>query len=363
MLSLIRYLKEKGVEVDVLVPGGGAIEKELVTLDVKYYKFKFYDNVYEQNNYFAWCKGIFKFILNILILFKVRKNIKLKEYTLIHTNSSVTVFGIMLSKMLNIKHVWHVREFGEMDYNLSFFPTNSSFSFFARKSDGIISISKAIFTSRIKRIIRKGNKPHSKIIYNGIYDEKYLTHNFIERNIFNKEEFIFSIVGAIIRNKQQLEAIKIIHELKNNGLKVKLFIVGDGDKEYLKNIEEFVNQNSLQENVELMGYLSDVKDIYRKTDVFLMCSKNEAFGRVTVEAMGNGIPVIAHKSAGTLEIIEDNVNGLFYRNNNEAVSKALKLLSDPSHYKKLSNAAHKTVKSKFTTEIYGSSYLKFIEEI
>jgi glycosyltransferase involved in cell wall biosynthesis len=44
-----------------------------------------------------------------------------------------------------------------------------------------------------------------------------------------------------------------------------------------------------------------------------MCSKNEALGRVTIEAMSRGTPVIGFDNAGTSEIIKHAYNGFLYK--------------------------------------------------
>ena len=53
--------------------------------------------------------------------------------------------------------------------------------------------------------------------------------------------------------------------------------------------------------------------LFRKASGYLMCSKNEAMGRVTVEALFNGCPVIGYDGGGTPEIIKDGINGFLFK--------------------------------------------------
>jgi glycosyltransferase involved in cell wall biosynthesis len=63
------------------------------------------------------------------------------------------------------------------------------------------------------------------------------------------------------------------------------------------------------DGVRFIGYLDDPTPYYCHADVALMCSSDEAFGRVTVEAMKLGLPVIGIDSGGTNEIIVDGRTG------------------------------------------------------
>ena len=69
----------------------------------------------------------------------------------------------------------------------------------------------------------------------------------------------------------------------------------------------------LRDYVRFEGAQRNVKKYYEKADVFLMCSKSEAFGRVTVEAMMSGCLVIGANSGCTPELIKNKKTGLLYK--------------------------------------------------
>ena len=64
--------------------------------------------------------------------------------------------------------------------------------------------------------------------------------------------------------------------------------------------------------MKFFGYVENTLPLIRGADVLLMCSRYDAFGRVTVEAMKLGKPVIGAKSGGTTELISEGFNGLLY---------------------------------------------------
>ena len=84
-----------------------------------------------------------------------------------------------------------------------------------------------------------------------------------------------------------------------------------------------------------------------------MCSKNEAQGRVTIEAMFYGCPIIGFNSGGTKEIIKDGENGFLYDNEQEAVDRLELLIKDTSINDSLITNAHKTAINSFSIEKYG----------
>lgn len=97
-------------------------------------------------------------------------------------------------------------------------------------------------------------------------------------------------------------------------------------------------------NVTIMEHTSDIKSVYAKTKVLLMPSKYESFGRVGVEAMASGIPVLAEPTPGLLESLGDA--GTFAdRDDVEAWETALRALLKPAKYGKVSKLAKARSKS------------------
>src|SRR5262249_58037516 len=75
--------------------------------------------------------------------------------------------------------------------------------------------------------------------------------------------------------------------------------------------------------VEFWGYVPDPERAFLEADVALMCSRNEAMGRVTAEAMSACRPVIGFDSGGTTELIDPGRTGLLYRGGAEALAACM----------------------------------------
>lgn len=116
-------------------------------------------------------------------------------------------------------------------------------------------------------------------------------------------------------------------------------------------------------NVEIMAHTPAIKSVYGQTRVLLMPSKYESFGRVGVEAMASGIPVLAEPTPGLLESLGDA--GTFAdRDDVEAWETALRAILRPARYGKLSKLALARSKSLAETrEVQLMTLSQFIPEL
>lgn len=81
-------------------------------------------------------------------------------------------------------------------------------------------------------------------------------------------------------------------------------------KEYRRRLERLIQQLNLRDRVSLIGRMDDISDLYCALDVFVSASHSESFGLAIVEAMASGTAVIATKTDGAQEIIEDGKSGI-----------------------------------------------------
>ena len=114
-----------------------------------------------------------------------------------------------------------------------------------------------------------------------------------------------------------------------------------------------------------MGEVKNMSFVRNTVDIELVCSRFEAFGRVTIEAMNNGLPLIGANAPATDEIICDEVNGLLYEvnNPNDLARQIDRLIRDVSLRKKLIQNERKSVKNKYTDAIMLNHVERIIDAI
>lgn len=305
MLNLMLDLRKRyDVEPVVLMPCGGELEKNLQEEKISYFISKHYIWAMEKC---PWVPSLIYRIKAILInpiaFSRTAKQLKNSNIDLIHTNTSISQAGAQLAKKLKIPHVWHVREYGELDYHA----INIYGKHYIQKKFGEASCVIAI-SDAIQKFYKKSICPNANIVrvYNGVKDTFTTDHAV-------GEKINFCCVGLIRDTKNQFELVRAAKILADQvGDRFVLHLIGGGDPDYIQGINDFVQENHLAENVKLWGYRNDVTNILKDMDVGLMPSLHEAFGRVTVEYMLECMPVIGADSGGTPELIRDGETGYLY---------------------------------------------------
>lgn len=142
------------------------------------------------------------------------------------------------------------------------------------------------------------------VVYNGID----LSNCIIKTDYDFGENYKILHVGRFspVKNHDLLiNAFSVIaQEIKN----VKLILVGAG--ELLEIIQKKVFDLGLIDRVEFMGQQENVYQYYHEADVFVLPSVYEGMPMSIIEAMGTGLPVIASKVGGIIDMIDNDVNGV-----------------------------------------------------
>jgi glycosyltransferase involved in cell wall biosynthesis len=161
----------------------------------------------------------------------------------------------------------------------------------------------------------------------------------------------YLLVGAVGRLSDEKgfdRLIRSVHELRNSGLKVKLWIVGEGDqREPLQNL---IAALGCGEDIRLLGYRSDVRELYEALDVFALSSLREGLPNVLLEAMALEVPVVATRVAGVPQLIRDGENGLLVAPNDvPALAQILRqLLTNADLRNRLGALGRRVVESRYS---------------
>lgn len=267
----------------------------------------------------------------------------------VHANSSVVGIAPALKEALHRPLIWHIRELPERQYLLHLDAGRRGYGRALRTADRLIAISEAV---RADILSYTGPRAKPVMIYNGVLPQA----RYAECRRTNDERwtspapFTFAMLGLIHPSKGQEEAVRALAIVRRSRPDARMVIAGDGkDAAMLRTIQEL----GLADAIDVRGFVPDVWPILRGSHALLMCSRNEAMGRVTVEAMAAGLPVIGHASGGTLELVQDGVNGLLYPGGADALAeRMLLLLSDPALARRLGDDASRIAEQRFSIERY-----------
>jgi glycosyltransferase involved in cell wall biosynthesis len=205
--------------------------------------------------------------------------------------------------------------------------------------------------------------PKITVIHNGIDLREFRPYEgrrLQSRSLLEVDDstFLIGMIGDIKPLKGQevlLEACKL---LKDSPRKFKVIVVGEqkgDDKGYLEILKDCIDRYGFQERVRFTGFIDNIRSVYEALDLVVVPSYTETFGRVIIEAMAMGVPVIASRTGGIPEIILDRMNGvLFETGNPQQLADGIRefLEDDGRLAQRLRVEARRTVEAKFNDEIF-----------
>jgi glycosyltransferase involved in cell wall biosynthesis len=125
---------------------------------------------------------------------------------------------------------------------------------------------------------------------------------------------IIGLIGRFDPQKGQVLLLEALNACTDKKVCVCLLgepTLGEGIS-YFQKIEKTMDENQLQDRVFIRPFREDITTFYKAIDVFVMASKAETFGMVTIEAMACGVPTIGSNAGGTPEILEYGKLGLLF---------------------------------------------------
>lgn len=279
---------------------------------------------------------------------------KNRNIQIVHSNGSVFTIGYFIAKEMGIKHVWHIREFQDIDFGYAPLCGWNDLKRKIYNSDAVIAITQAIYKhwnlekARCAFCIRDAVRSASEI-----------------RNIFPKEKYFIFCSAHLSDNKGTDFAIEAFGESQLFQIGYKLILIGECNAAYRKRLDQLIDKYQIENAVEFVGYCANIKSYFLHAAAFLMCSLNEGMGRVTVEAMFYGCPVIARNSGGTIEFIQQGINGFLFSNKSECI-EWMKKVTNKQYMMDLKSIIHNasvTAYNDFSEEIYSQKILSIYQKI
>ena len=346
MCIVAETLRKEGNNVYVLLPEKGPIEEELKDRGIQYFIIKSHSWIEadKKNTIQHNLKMIIKKYVNLFAIKKIKKILQKYRINIVHNNSSSSYVAVKAAQKLNIKTVWHFREFLEEDHGIRISRFFNSKNIIENCSAGI-AISKSIY-DKFSKIYKN---LYIKLIYNGIKVDDF----YNEKKILQNGTVTISIIGRVSAGKGQKELIDAIKIIRDEGISnILINIVGDDTYKYAEDLKEYVKENKLDKMVEFIKPTKDIQKIYKNTDILVVASRNEAFGRVAVEGMLSSCLVIGANTAGTKEIVKDMETGILYNQGDDKdLANKLKLAIDNNEkMNEIIIKARDYAKKKFNSE-------------
>lgn len=253
-------------------------------------------------------------VVDMLKSYRIVKRISLEnKYQIVHCHSPIGGVICRLAcrkarkkfgtKVIYTAHGFHFFDGASKNAWLIFYPIEKLCS---RFTDVIITINqedykraKKFHAMDVKYI--PGIGVHTQEFRNIIIDKKFMR----EELGFDEDDFIIMSTGQISVRKNHEVIIQALSKITDS--KVKYLIVGFGELE--EKLKQLVNELGLEKRVVFAGYRGDVKKLLHSVDVFAFPSLQEGLPVSLMEAMCVGLPVVASKIRGNVDLVADGKNG------------------------------------------------------
>lgn len=354
-LSLLSGLTERGVEPIVVLPGKDGLYEVLLDLGIDVVYAPVRPNVYPK---YGTLKELLLFIprllywhiLNVRSFSILTKYLEGQHVVLVHTNVSIMDIGYRLAKKLHVPHVFHIREYADKDFGLHYFPTKKHFhDMFVSAGCHTICI-----TKDVQRYHGLDGVGSSSVIYDGVCPFSALTKPKIKKRYFfyagriQPGKGLLSLVRAYWKYANAVNCVDI----------VPLLVAGEvSDASYYGEIESFIKNNGMSENITLLGPRDDVYELMQDALAIVIPSVFEGFGFCMVEAMFNGCLVIGHNTGGTKEQFDNGRQmtgeeiGLRYDTEDDLAQCLSEVAShEPEYYSRTIEIAADVVSKLYSTE-------------
>lgn len=358
LLSLIKGIRKinKNIEITVLIPlkygKRGQAKKLFLGSGIKI-KQILYRNNYKEVGARKLLEQYMCDLCNFVAVGVVCLYSKRKHFDYICSNSSAVDVGARAAQLTRIPHIYYVREFMEEDHGIEY-RNKIRMKKLLESSRYIIFISKAI-EKKYRSLYKLQN---TCWFYDGFVLADYYMKN---RSILDNKIIHFIQVGNYSDGKGTLNSVKLISRLINKGIEnVRIEFVGNGSDAYKEQMTALIAEEGLQNYIKMSPYNMDIKEKLQKTDILLMNSRSEGFGRVTVEGMLAGCLAIGRNSGGTQEIITDGKNGLLFDSETDFVNIIQRVIKDRKHYKQIAQKGQKWAAKQFEYKRSAQNFIDFI---
>ncbi|MBU0502988.1 MAG: glycosyltransferase family 4 protein [Candidatus Omnitrophota bacterium] len=310
------------------------------------------------------------FLKDLMVIIRIIRYIKKYRIDLLHVNSLDMRSGIA-AYLSGVPFIGHLRVI---------FPFTWRDCLFVGLSRKVIAVSKAVVEEFTKRFV--GYKDKFIIIPNAVEAPGPIVPAGLRQEYsLNKDVLLIGSVGRIDPWKGYEYFIESAYLLKKEIPGAVFFIIGDifignqAEEDYLTYLKKRVSDLNMREYFYFTGFKENIFNVIAALDILVIPSieikskkglKTEGFGRIAIEGMAIGVPVVASDIGGLREIIEDGVSGILVQSKNpEAIKEAVKkILSDADLRDSIISEGIKKVEQFYTVqrqlELITGLYIKIL---
>lgn len=273
------------------------------------------------------------------------------------------------TKLYGSRHVWYIQELGDVDHGLHYYFGKKTTWFLVK----LLSY-KIIINSEFTRNYFEGKSDKKtnqiKVIYYAVTIDRLKEQDSgFDQAVIDKwtnfdGTWKILVAGRTVEGKGQEDIIEALGMLKVSYeiVNFRLTILGQVAGSYYDRLLALIAKYDLSENVSIIPFTSEASLFFKEAHIGVTTSRNEAFGRVTVEYMKSNMIVVGAEAGATSEIIIENINGYKYHLGDiKHFSEILRMImSDAKRLGEFSAIARNSIESRFNIETHGMEIENFL---
>lgn len=338
ILQLCDILKDKVNRIVVCSCGGVNVAK-LEEMGIKHYEISDIENKHP------------KTILSTLHM--LHKIVKEEKIDIIHTHHRMAAFYVALSGL----------------YRKCVFINTSHNTFYNKKALTKLAYKNANLVA-CGEMVKKNltdvfefDEKKVRTITNSVcvFQEEIVPEPLITKRR-TEGKFIIGNVGRLSEQKGMEYYIKAIPKVLAECPDVHFLVIGEGDDR--EKLEQMVLELKISDSVNFLGYRIDVQNLMSQLDLVVLSSLWEGFPLTPIEAFSVGKTIVATGVDGTLEIVQDEKNGLLVppADENILAEKIIRVCKDKELLERMQKEAVKSYEEKLSYEVFAEKYIKLYEE-
>lgn len=300
LIPHIEMLVNEENQVDCACNINMDIDKRLKECGVNYYNINFSRNPIKIN------------YLNVIS--QVKKIYKKNNYDIVHVHTPIASFLTRFAlrkynvKIIYTAHGFHFFKGAPILNWLLYYPLER---IAAHWTDKLVTINTEDYER--SKTFKLRNDGQVELMHGvGINPNEYKLDDFNREEYrkdlgINPEDFMLLILADINKNKNHIQVIKAINNLKNDYSNIKVICAGEGPLKdrLIKKVQEL----GLEENIKFIGFRTDVSELVNCCDCLGLFSRREGLGKCILEGMIDKKAVIATNTRGPRELIVNGING------------------------------------------------------
>ncbi|MDG4802579.1 glycosyltransferase family 4 protein [Micromonospora sp. WMMD980] len=305
--------------------------------------------------------GVVRSVQALASVPRYRRFLRRARPDLVVTNSVVVPAGALAARSAGVRHVWTVRESLLTNPSLRCaLPRRTIARIVAARSDGVVAISRYVAEQLLAaapdaapklRVVPPAVEPRAAPPPAGAREP--VTPGLAK----------LVLLGRFTPEKGQADAVEALGRCLRAGRPLRLTLAGVGDPAARRAVRELAERHGVGHLVDVHAWVDDPYPLYAAADATLMLSRNEAFGRVTVESLLAGTPVIGYRAGATTEILADGGGVLVAPDPGELARTLLGLAADADAVGRLRSAAARRAGALAAVPSSASRFVSYLEEL